>query len=71
MVTDYMSYALDATTYEMIVIAKLQMLAWGVYDGTVEKVRVTCALLRRRRWTAALSSRSGWRTCTSVVRGST
>lgn len=38
MITDYMSYSLDPTTYEMIIIAKVQMLAWSVYDGTVDRV---------------------------------
>lgn len=38
MITDYMSYSLDPTTFEMIIIAKVQMLAWSVYDGTVDRV---------------------------------
>ena len=38
MITDYMSYSLDATTYEMVIIAKLQMFAWGVYDGIYDRV---------------------------------
>ena len=38
MIIDYMSYCLDATTYEMIIIAKVQMLAWSLYDGTVDRV---------------------------------
>ena len=38
MITDYMSYSLDPTTFEMIIIAKEQMLAWSVYDGTVDRV---------------------------------
>ena len=38
MIIDYMSYSLDATTDEMIIIAKVQMLAWSLYDGTVDRV---------------------------------
>ena len=38
MITDYMSYSLDPTTFEMIIIAKVQMLAWSVYDGTTDRV---------------------------------
>ena len=41
MIIDYMSYSLDATTYEMIIIAKVQMLAWSLHDGTVDRVRVS------------------------------
>lgn len=41
MLTDYMSYTLDATTYEMVIIAKLQMFAWGCYDGMYDRVRIT------------------------------
>lgn len=38
MLTDYMSYALDSTTYQMMLISRFQMFAWAVYDGTVDRV---------------------------------
>ena len=38
MITDYMSYALDSTTYQMMLISRFQMLAWAVRDGTVDRV---------------------------------
>ena len=41
--TDYMSYSLDATTYEMVIIAKLQMFAWGVYEGIYDRVRASAS----------------------------
>ena len=38
MLTDYMSYALDSTTYQMMLISRFQMFAWAVYVGTVDRV---------------------------------
>ena len=40
MITDYMSYALDSTTYQMMLISRFQMLAWAVRDGTVDRVTI-------------------------------
>ena len=52
MLTDYMSYSLDATTYEMVIIAKLQMFAWGCYDGIYDRVECCSFRMRSRRtWT--------------------
>ena len=54
MLTDYMSYTLDATTYEMVIIAKLQMFAWGCYDGIYDRVKDNVMRVRSRRtWTRA------------------
>ena len=41
MLTDYMSYALDSTTYQMMLISRFQMLAWSYYDGTVDRVMMS------------------------------
>lgn len=38
MLTDYMSYTLDSTTYQMMLISRYQMLAWAVRDGTIDRV---------------------------------
>lgn len=38
MLTDYMSYTLDSTTYQMMLVSRFQMLAWSVFDGTVDRV---------------------------------
>ena len=43
MLTDYMSYALDSTTYQMMLISRFQMFAWAVYDGTVDRVGVSAS----------------------------
>ena len=64
MIIDYMSYSLDATTYEMIIIAKVQMLAWSLYDGTVDRQTVDegaaksdrMARLYQRRQSRAISA---------------
>lgn len=38
MLTDYMSYTLDSTTYQMMLVSRFQMLAWSIFDGTVDRV---------------------------------
>ena len=40
MLTDYMSYTLDSTTYQMMHISRFQMLAWSLYDGMYERVGI-------------------------------
>ena len=52
MLTDYMSYTLDSTTYQMMLVSRFQMLSWSIYDGTVDRVALFAPLHSRPPWTA-------------------
>ncbi|CBK22438.2 uncharacterized protein [Blastocystis hominis] len=50
MLTDYMSYTLDSTTYQMMLVSRFQMLAWSVFDGTVDRAVVDKGAAQTDRW---------------------
>ena len=71
MLTDYMSYTLDSTTYQMMLVSRFQMLSWSIYDGTVDRVLLFVPLHSRPPWTAERSGTIAGAESTVVDRPST
>ena len=71
MLTDYMSYTLDSTTYQMMLVSRFQMLSWSIFDGTVDRVAVLALLHSRSTWTAEPSGTIAGAASTVVARRST